>query len=93
MLKKINSYAQQSGIQAGYKVAKYTGDQLIAEDELKQDHPDSFTFYQVESNDGTTICLMPASELKPGAGETVMADKLEVPFKEMVDSGKWWRVA
>lgn len=93
MLKKINSYAQQSGIQAGYKLAKYTGDQLIAEDELKEDHPDSFTLYQVESNDGTTICLMPVAALKPGAGQTVMAEKLEVPFREMVDSGIWWRVA
>lgn len=93
MLRKINSYAQQSGLQAGYKLAKYTGAELIAEDEIKEDHPDSFTFYQIESNDGTTICLMPATEKNTETGDKVMAEKHEIPFKEMVDSGKWWRVA
>ena len=93
MLKKINSYAQQSVLQAGYKLAKYNGQELIAEDELKENHPDSFTFYQIESNNGSTICLMLASAKDPNAGDQVMAEKLTVPFREMVDSGIWWRVA
>lgn len=93
MLKKINSYAQQSGIQAGYKLAKYTGSELIAEDELKESNPESFTFYQIENNDGTTICLMPAAAADEGSGDQVMAEKLEIPFRQMVDSGVWWRVA
>lgn len=90
MLKKINSYQQLSAIQAGHKLAHYTGKELIAEDKLQETHPDSFTFYQVESNDGTVVCLMPESERRPEDGEYILADQLKVPFREMVQSGNWW---
>jgi|GEM_PF-2154211 len=90
MLKKITSYNQQSAIQAGHQIARYTGKELIAEDELKEQHPESFTFYQVETFDGTTVCLMPESERRPQEGEYIMANKLEVPFREMIQSGNWW---
>lgn len=90
MLKKITSYEQQSAIQAGHKLAQYTGKELIAEDELRETHPESFTFYQVESFDGTTVCLMPESERRPAEGEYIMANQLKVPFREMITTGQWW---